>query len=409
MLAKAPRPGQVKTRLQTRFSPEQAAALARAALRDTLDAVQRCDVAQRLLVLDGEPGPWAPLGFRVLRQGEGDLSERIAVALESALPPGSGPALLVGMDTPQLTPQLLNVDWAGADAVLGLCEDGGYWAIGLRRAHRQAVRGVPMSRSDTGARQLERLQQLGLRVRLLPTLRDVDTPADAQAVAALAPRTRFARLHARLAQTLSPLDLYDEALAGAPVRALGPHAPLLDIPRWQAAPDSVDREILARCEAPVLDVGCGPGRLVGELAVRGIPALGIDISREAVAQTRSRGAAVLHRGVDSRLPGEGRWGTALLMDGNVGIGGRPDLLIRRCAELVSPRGLVMVEADADPWVDDRAPVLLVAGDGRRAEPLPWARIGTMALRRIAHEAGLDVVDESQMEGRVFIALRRALP
>ena len=145
------------------------------------------------------------------------------------------------MDTPQLTSALLEVDWTDADAVLGLCEDGGYWAIGLREAHPRAVRGVPMSRSDTGARQLERLQELGLRVRLLPMLRDVDTPDDAGAVAELAPRTRFGRLHARLANVMSPLDLYEEALGGATVTALGSHARFLDIPRWQAAPDEVDR------------------------------------------------------------------------------------------------------------------------------------------------------------------------
>ena len=92
----------MKTRLQTRFSPDQAAALARAALLDTLDAVQAHDVARRVLVLEGEPGPWAPLGFEVIRQSDGDLSERIASAFESVLP-GAGPALLVGMDTPQLT------------------------------------------------------------------------------------------------------------------------------------------------------------------------------------------------------------------------------------------------------------------------------------------------------------------
>jgi rSAM/selenodomain-associated transferase 1 len=405
VLAKAPQPGRVKTRLQTRFGPDQAAALARAALRDTLDAVQRFDVDRRVMVLEGEPGPWAPLGFQVVGQARGDLSERIAAAFEQVLP-GDGPALLVGMDTPQLTPALLDVDWRDADAVLGLSEDGGFWALGLREAHPRAVRGVPMSRPNTGQLQLRRLQDLGLRVRLLPRLRDVDTPADAEAVATLVPSSRFGRLHGRLVRSLLPMELYAEALSGSDVRAVAPHEELLDIARWQAPADEVDRTVLARCEAPVLDVGCGPGRLAAELLARGIPALGIDISARAVAQSQARGAAVLRRPVESPLPGEGRWGTVLLFDGNIGIGGDPDRLLQRCAELLRPGGLLIAEADRCADVDDCEPVVLVAGDGRQAEPLPWARLGRLALARLGVAAGLLVVDNWEIAGRAFVAQRR---
>lgn len=405
VLAKAPRPGLVKTRLQTRFAPDQAAALARAALRDTLDAVERLDVARRVMVLEGEPGPWAPLGFQVVGQAEGDLSERIAAAFEQVLP-GDGPALLVGMDTPQLTPALLDVDWHDADAVLGLSEDGGFWALGLRAPHPRAVRGVPMSRSDTGQRQLQRLRELGLRVRLLPTLRDVDTPADAEAVASLVPASRFGRLHGRLVRRLPPLELYDEALSGGEIRAVAPHHDLWDVRRWQRPADETDRTVLARCEPPVLDVGCGPGRLTAELLTRGVPALGIDISARAVAQSEARGAAVLRRPVESRLPGEGRWGTVLLFDGNIGIGGDPDRLLRRCADLLRPGGLLIAEADPDAEVDQCEPVVLVAGDGRQSEPLPWARLGRLPLARRGLAAGLRVVDHWAIAGRAFLALRR---
>ena len=86
--------------------------------------------------------------------------------------------------------------------------------------------------------------------------------------------------------------------------------------------------MLARCEAPVLDVGCGPGRLVGALNARGVPALGIDISARAVEQARGRGAMALRRAVEQPVPAEGRWGTVLLADGNIGIGGDPAALLR---------------------------------------------------------------------------------
>jgi len=193
VLAKEPVPGRVKTRLQPPFSPTEAAALAEAALADTLAAVRRTPAGRRVLALAGRPGRWLPAGFEVVPQPAGGLDGRIAAALGGC----RGPCLLIGMDTPQLTPDLLDVGWAGADACLGLARDGGYWAIGLRAPApglaARLLHGVPMSTPDTGAAQLDRLRAAGLRVRLLPPLRDVDTAADARAVAATAPGTRFAR------------------------------------------------------------------------------------------------------------------------------------------------------------------------------------------------------------------------
>jgi hypothetical protein len=148
---------------------------------------------------------------------------------------------------------------------------------------------------------------------------------------------------------------------------------------------------------------------VAGLAEQGVPALGIDVSSTAVSQTEARGAAVLRRPVEAHLPGEGRWGTALLIDGNLGIGGDPDRLLRRCAALLREGGLLLVEADPDPLADDRDPVHLVAADGREAAPLPWARLGQIALVRSARAADLAVVDQWQMGGRVFLALRRLGP
>lgn len=187
VLAKAPVAGRVKTRLCPPCTPGQAARLATAALADTLRAVAAVPgVRRRVCVLDGAPGPWLPPGFAVLSQRGDGLDERLAAAFADV----GGPALLVGMDTPQLTPALLADALARlrrTDAVLGPAPDGGYWAIGLRRASDALFRGVPMSVPTTGAAQLARLHEHHRRVDLLPALRDVDTIDDARAVARSCP------------------------------------------------------------------------------------------------------------------------------------------------------------------------------------------------------------------------------
>ncbi|MEU9588421.1 DUF2064 domain-containing protein [Streptomyces sp. NPDC048193] len=192
VIAKEPRPGRVKTRLTPPFTPAEAAGLAEAALADTLHAVAATPARRRVLVLDGSPGPWLPPGIDVVPQCAGGLDERLAAAFAGC----AGPALLVGMDTPQVTPELLTVDFSDCDACFGPAEDGGFWALGLARPDPALLRGVPMSTPVTGAVQRARLLAARLRVRDLPRLRDVDTAADARAVAASAPHTRFA---ARLA------------------------------------------------------------------------------------------------------------------------------------------------------------------------------------------------------------------
>lgn len=193
VIAKAPVAGRSKTRLTPPFTPKQAAALAEAALADTLAAVAAVPDHRRVLVLEGEPGPWLPDGFETVPQRVGGLDERLAGAFAAA----GGPALLVGMDTPQLTRELLEEGLAAlahpeVDAVIGDAEDGGYWAIGLTTPDPRVFRGVPMSADDTGAAQRTRLGELGLRTAELPPLLDVDTAADALRVAAAAPGSRFA-------------------------------------------------------------------------------------------------------------------------------------------------------------------------------------------------------------------------
>ena len=192
MIAKAPVAGRVKTRLCPPCTPAQAAELAEAALRDTLDAAARATRAgRRVIALDGTPGAWLPAGFEAIAQRGDGLAERLAAAFADV----GEPAFLVGMDTPQLTPELLD---AGLDAVadgdcaFGAALDGGYWGIGLHTPDPAVFAGVPMSTVRTGAAQRARMGLLGLHPRILAPLTDVDTFEDALAVAAEAPGTRFA-------------------------------------------------------------------------------------------------------------------------------------------------------------------------------------------------------------------------
>jgi len=197
VIAKEPIPGRVKTRLTPPFTPADAAALATAALADTLAAVSATPVAQAVLALDGAPGDWLPPGFRVFPQRGGGLDERLAAAFADAHATLPAPMVLVGMDTPQVTSGLL-ADAARAlasgeaDAVFGPAADGGFWLLGLRRPDRSLLAGVPMSRADTGRQQLDRLTSAGLRVAMLPELTDVDTFREAELVAGAIPGSRFA-------------------------------------------------------------------------------------------------------------------------------------------------------------------------------------------------------------------------
>ncbi|MFB8440719.1 DUF2064 domain-containing protein [Streptomyces niveus] len=207
VIAKEPLPGRVKTRLTPPYTPAEAALIAEAALTDTLRTVLAVPARRHVLVLEGRPGPWLPPGIDVVPQCAGGLDERLAAAFAGC----TGPTLLVGMDTPQITPELLDpvghfghLGTAGhfdRDAWFGPADDGGFWALGLAApecAPPDLIRGVPMSVPETGAVQRRRLLDAGLTVRDLPQLRDVDSASDAAYVAALAPHGRFAATLRRL-------------------------------------------------------------------------------------------------------------------------------------------------------------------------------------------------------------------
>ena len=413
VLAKQPLPGKSKTRLQAGFTDSEAAQLAAAALDDTLAVVRQARVEQRVLAFEGDATGYDRGGFVVVPQPQGSMTDRLTAAMAATR--DSNPTLLIGMDTPQVTPSLLEADFTGVDALLGLSDDGGYWAIGLCDVDPGPVFDeLPMSTSATGAAQLARLLDLGLRVRLLPPLRDVDLPGDAEAVAYAFPQLGFSAKYRALtaARVRQPTDrFFDRAFSGSPVTCTaaveGDTALLvMDVDRWSAAADEADEMVVARCEPPVLDLGCGPGRLLVALQRSGRSALGIDSSAAAVRVSTLRGGQAIRRRIEEPIPAEGRWGTALLVDGNVGIGGNVTAVLRRCRELVRPGGLVICETDPQRDRDDRDHVVL-AGEGVRSVPLPWARIGAAALAEIAAVLGLFVCEEWSVEDRVFLALRRA--
>ena len=159
--------------------------------------------------------------------------------------------------------------------------------------------------------------------------------------------------------------------------------------RWSERADEDERALLADVEGPVLDVGCGPGRLVHHLVLAGVTAMGVDPAPGAVALAQRRGAPVLQRGIWERLPGEGRWGTVLLFDGNVGIGGDPVALLRRCGELLEPRGRVLVEVEV-PGVPSRRLEARIER-GEVATPwFPWATLGVADAGTVAARAGLEI-------------------
>jgi SAM-dependent methyltransferase len=161
----------------------------------------------------------------------------------------------------------------------------------------------------------------------------------------------------------------------------------LEPSRWHGTASPAERDLLAGLSGPVLDVGCGPGRMVEGLARRGVVALGVDPAPGAVALARRRGCAVLQRSVFTPLPGEGRWASLLLLDGNIGIGGDPVRLLQRCRGLVGPTGVVLVEVEAPGWGWLTCRARLERGP-ERGPWFAWSVVGADAIAAVADWSGL---------------------
>lgn len=192
VIAKEPLPGKAKTRLHPPLSLEQAADIAAASIDDTLRAMRSVPATRRILLFDGARTPAGSENYEVIPQVTGDLDVRLGAIFDRC----SGPTLLIGMDTPQVTAEHLAPafrDWPDSvDAWFGPASDGGWWALGMREPRGDLIRGIATSRDDTGAVQFKRLVDAGLTVGMLPTLTDVDTIDTAHEVAEAAPNTRFA-------------------------------------------------------------------------------------------------------------------------------------------------------------------------------------------------------------------------
>jgi SAM-dependent methyltransferase len=213
--------------------------------------------------------------------------------------------------------------------------------------------------------------------------------------------------------TVLPIELYDGALAASiddtavslSIRYEDGRLRPVDISRWLGPTDAADDVLLDRCLDPTLDVGCGPGRLVAALTAAGNVALGVDVAESAVDLARVAGAQVVRRSVFEPLPAEGSWRSVLLADGNIGIGGDPVRLLRRCRDLLAPDGQVLVELDPPGWPSSSVVVRLEAPH-EHSEWFTWAHVASDTVAVPAAGAGLRVVEQWTLEGRWFASLAR---
>ncbi|HWF36807.1 MAG TPA: class I SAM-dependent methyltransferase [Solirubrobacteraceae bacterium] len=205
-----------------------------------------------------------------------------------------------------------------------------------------------------------------------------------------------------------PLRLYTDALrAPTPTIARFSDGTIMSLPldRYLGSADAIDELLLTDVRGPVLDVGCGPGRHLHALAARGVFALGVDLSPAAVDLARGGGARAIVASIFDELPGSGTWQSALLLDGNIGIGGVPQRLLARIATLLTPDGQVLVELDP-PGTPTRATSARIETPHRVSSWFPWARVCAAGLAPIAHESGFGTITTWSLGDRFFARLTR---
>ena len=177
-----------------------------------------------------------------------------------------------------------------------------------------------------------------------------------------------------------------------------------DVRNWCQDASAIERSLLQSLRGPVLDVGCGPGRLLTAAGTLGLSALGIDTSAEAIRQARGRGGRAIEQSVFDPVPQSGHWQSVVLLDGNVGIGGNIGSLLGRCRQLIALGGTLLVEVESDEQIDTVYPAVLEDECGNRSEAFAWARTGAAGLATRAQAGGWSLTAIRHLQGRVFCFL-----
>jgi SAM-dependent methyltransferase len=222
---------------------------------------------------------------------------------------------------------------------------------------------------------------------------------------------------------LAPLDLFGQGRREPYARALADGSGTLtlrpdtehhaaapvdfDVRSWCEEASALESSLLRTLQGPVLDVGCGPGRLLAAAQRMGLTALGIDTSAEAVRRARGRGAHALEQSIFAPVPHPGRWQSLILLDGNIGIGGSVTSLLLRCRQLITPHGTLLVEVETDETLDTVFSAVLEDATGNQSEPFQWARTGLAGLQSRAQRSGWAVMSVQHIQGRVFCHLSPA--